>query len=171
MVAVLMISAKLATLGLLKMKVFWSIGYDTISFVHDLTNKILSCDSNYIVDVVMWQGDQSLITSIFMSEVIITWILWGFGQKKQFFEGCSWFKFNNLGLALLMTLKFYTSVAKRLKLKVRKFLGASSYICRSYRRKTCRGVFWPPYWIDLRYECSAIATLIPFSFTQWHYPF
>ena len=83
MVSVLMISAKLATLGLLKMKVFWSIGYDTMSFVHDLTNKILSCDSNYIVDVVMWQGDQSLITSIFMSEVIITWILWGFGKKKQ----------------------------------------------------------------------------------------
>ena len=171
MVAVLMMSAKLATLGLLKMKVFWSIGYDTIAFVHGLTNKILSCDSNYIVDVVMWQGDQSLITSSFMSEVIITWILWGFDKKKQFFEGCSWFKFNNLGLALLMTLKFYTSVAKRLKLKVRKFLGASSYICRSYRRKTCRGIFWPPYWIDLRYECSAIATLIPFSFTQWHYPF
>ena len=29
--------------------------------------------------------------------------------------------FNNLGLALGITLKFYTSVAKGLKLKVRKF--------------------------------------------------
>ena len=32
-------------------------------------------------------------------------------------------KFNNLGLALGTNLKFYTSVAKELKLKVRKFWG------------------------------------------------
>ena len=32
------------------------------------------------------------------------------------------FKLNNLGLALGMGMKFYTSVAKGLKLKVRKFL-------------------------------------------------
>ena len=42
-------------------------------------------------------------------------------RKTNFFEGCSWFKFNNLGLALGMALKFYTSVTKGLKLKVRKF--------------------------------------------------
>ena len=36
---------------------------------------------------------------------------------------CSSFKFNNSGLALGVTLKFYISVAKWLKLKVRKFLG------------------------------------------------
>ena len=34
---------------------------------------------------------------------------------------CSWFKFNNLGLALGMSLTFYTSLEKGLKLKVRKF--------------------------------------------------
>ena len=34
-------------------------------------------------------------------------------------------KFNNVGLALGMTLKFYTSVAKGSKLKVRKFCGLS----------------------------------------------
>ena len=56
-----------------------------------------------------------------MREVIITPILEGFDQKKQFFEGCFWFKFNNLGLALGMALKFNTNVAERLKLKVRKF--------------------------------------------------
>ena len=38
-------------------------------------------------------------------------------------EGKSWFKFNNLGLALGTNLKFYTSVAKGLKLKVRKCWG------------------------------------------------
>ena len=42
-------------------------------------------------------------------------------RKTAFFEGWSWFKFNNLGLALGTNLKFYTSVAKGLKLKVRKF--------------------------------------------------
>ena len=40
-----------------------------------------------------------------------------------FFEGCSWFKYNNFGLALGMALTFYTNVAKGLKLKVRQFRG------------------------------------------------
>ena len=57
-----------------------------------------------------------------MREVIIT-ILRGFDQKNHFFEWCSWFKFNNLELALGMALKFDTSVARGLKLKVRKFWG------------------------------------------------
>ena len=42
-------------------------------------------------------------------------------RKTTFFEGCSSFKFNNLGLALGMALKFYATVAKGLNLKVRKF--------------------------------------------------
>ena len=42
-------------------------------------------------------------------------------RKTVFFEGWSWFKFNNLGLALSISLKFYSNVAKELKLKVRKF--------------------------------------------------
>ena len=50
----LMISAKLATLGLFKIKVFWSKGYDVIPSAYDITNKILSGDSNYSVDVVLW---------------------------------------------------------------------------------------------------------------------
>ena len=58
-----------------------------------------------------------------LKEVIITSIWWGFDQKKQFFEGCSWVKFDNLELALGMTLKFYAIVTKQLKLKVRKFPG------------------------------------------------
>ena len=49
-----MMSAILTTLGLLKLKVTWSKGYDAIIFVHDVTNKILSRNSNYIVDVVIW---------------------------------------------------------------------------------------------------------------------
>ena len=42
-------------------------------------------------------------------------------RKTAFFEGWSWFKFNDLGLALGTNLKFYNSVAKGSKLKVRKF--------------------------------------------------
>ena len=43
-------------------------------------------------------------------------------RKTAFIEGWSSFKVNNLGLALGMTLKFYTCVAKGL-VKVRKFWG------------------------------------------------
>ena len=72
MVAVLM-SPKLATLGLLKIKVFWNKGYDAIISAHDVTNIILSRKSNYIVDVVMWSkfGNSSSSTR----QVIKTLIL------------------------------------------------------------------------------------------------
>ena len=43
-------------------------------------------------------------------------------RKTNFFEEWSWLNFNNFGLALHTNLKFYTSVASGLKLKVRKFL-------------------------------------------------
>ena len=68
----------------------------------------------------MWTCDQILVgySSIFMREVIISQIIYGFVQKTDF-EGWSWFNVNNLGLALGMALKFYSSVAKRLKLKVK----------------------------------------------------
>ena len=47
-------SAEFATLGLLKIMVFWNKGYKVMIFVQDVTNKILSREPNYIVDVVMW---------------------------------------------------------------------------------------------------------------------
>ena len=77
----------MATLGLLKIMLLWNKGYDIINFIHDVTHKILSRDSNHI------------------------------------FDGCAWFKFHNLGLTVGMTLAFYTSVEKGLKLKVKKFWG------------------------------------------------
>ena len=46
-------SAKMATLGLPKVKVFWNEDYDVITSVHEVTNKILLCDSNYTVDIAM----------------------------------------------------------------------------------------------------------------------
>ena len=65
MVTILMISAKLATL---KIKVFWNKGYDVIVSVRDVTNKVLSCDSNYIVDLVMWPKFGN--SCIFMRELL-----------------------------------------------------------------------------------------------------
>ena len=73
LVIVLMMSAKMATPGLLKITVFWNKGYDVIISVHDVTNKILSRDSNYIIDVVMWPKFGN--SSISMREVITTSIL------------------------------------------------------------------------------------------------
>ena len=63
MVAILMISAELATLGFHKIKVFWNKGYEFMISVHDLANKMLSCDSNYIVQV---SCDQGLVTLAFL---------------------------------------------------------------------------------------------------------
>ena len=65
----ILISPKLATLGLLKIKVLWNKCYDVIISAYDVTNKILSRDSNYIVDVVMWPKFGN--SSISMREVII----------------------------------------------------------------------------------------------------
>ena len=68
-----MMSAKMATPGLLKITIFWNKGYDVINSVDDVNNKILSRDSNYIVDVFMWPKFGNC--SIFMREVITTSIL------------------------------------------------------------------------------------------------
>ena len=68
----------------------------------------------------MGSCDQILVgySNIFMREVMISQIIYGFVQKADY-EGWSWSNVNNLGLALGMALKFYSSVAKRLKLKVK----------------------------------------------------
>ena len=68
-----MMSAKMATPDLLKIMVLWNKGHDVIISVHDVTNKILSHDSNYIVDVVM--RPKFGTSNISMREVIIISIL------------------------------------------------------------------------------------------------
>ena len=68
-----MISAKMATLWLLKITVFWNKGYDVIISVDDVTNKILWHNSNYIVYVFMWPKFGN--SKISMREVIKTSIL------------------------------------------------------------------------------------------------
>ena len=73
MVTILMMSAKMATLGLLKIKVFWNKGYGVIISIHDVINKILLHDLNYIVVVVMCTKFGN--SSISVKEVIIISIL------------------------------------------------------------------------------------------------
>ena len=72
-----MMSAKLATPGLLKIMVgimgFSNKGYDVIIPVDDVKNKILLRGSNYIVDAFMWPKFRN--SSISMKEVITTSIL------------------------------------------------------------------------------------------------
>ena len=73
LVIILMMSAKMVTPGLLKIMVFWNKSYDVIIPFNDITNKILSCDSNYIVDLFMWPKFGN--SSISLREVITTSIL------------------------------------------------------------------------------------------------
>ena len=70
---ILMVPAKMATLDLLRIKAFWNKGYDVIISVYDVTNKILSGESNYIVNVLMWRKFGNSSTS--MREVTFTSIL------------------------------------------------------------------------------------------------
>ena len=56
----------MATLGLLKIKLFWNEGYDVIISVQDVTNKNSLRESNYIVD--MFSCGQSLVTLAFLWE-------------------------------------------------------------------------------------------------------
>ena len=82
MITILMMSAKMATLGLLKIKVFWNKGYGVIISVYYVINKNLSLDSNYIVDVVMWPKFGNCSTS--MREVMITSIYKDLTRKITF---------------------------------------------------------------------------------------
>ena len=59
MVTILMISAKMATLDLLKIKVFLNHGHDVINFVYDV-HKIFYHVTQFMLS--MWSCDQSLVT-------------------------------------------------------------------------------------------------------------
>ena len=78
MAVIMMMSGNSAAVSLLKIKIFWNKGYNIIISVRNNTNKNLSRDSNYIIDVIMWPK---------------------FGKFREVFKGWSWFKFNTLGLA------------------------------------------------------------------------
>ena len=53
MVTILVISVKLPTSGLLKIKIFQNKGYNVVVLDYDVTNKIFLHNLNYMVDVIM----------------------------------------------------------------------------------------------------------------------
>ena len=74
-------------------------------------------------------------------------------EKLLFLRGgLGWFKFNNLGVVLGRNLKFYTSVTKRLELKVRTFWGLIVTFAEVTEEKPVGGVPFcsPPSWIGLK---------------------
>ena len=100
---------------------------------------IYPCDQSLVTLALLWK---KLTKSQFYKDLT---------RKTAFFKGWGWFKFNNLGLALGTNLKFYTSVAKGLKLKVRKFLGLIPTFLEVTGEKLVGGgggiLFCPPFWI------------------------
>ena len=62
---------------------------------------------------------------------------------ERWFEECSWFKFNNLGMSIGMSLQFYTSVAKGSKLKVREILGLILTFVEVTEEKLAGNLFAP----------------------------
>ena len=113
MITILMISAKMATLGFLKITVFWNKGYDVVMSVYDVTNKI------YHVTQIILQMWSCLVTLAFLWEKL---------SQPQFCKGLTrnppppFFFFFFWGGVLVqvqwfgtdtsMALKFYSSVVK-----------------------------------------------------------
>ena len=84
MVAVLMMPAKMATLDLFKIKVFWNKGYEVRTSIYDVINRNLSRNSNYIIDVAMWPkfGNFRLLWGK-LSNLTLIQIFW---NTKTFFK-------------------------------------------------------------------------------------
>ena len=108
---------KMATLVLLKIKVFPSKDCDIIVFVDDVINRILSRDSDYVVDVVIWPNfgyyhfnERSCHNLNFMR-------IW---PKISLFWGVALFERQLCGTGIRYSLKSLRQFRKRVKLKVRK---------------------------------------------------
>ena len=115
-IAILLMSAKLATPVILKTNVYWNKRYHFIIYFNNVTNKNLSRDSNYIVDMMIWPkfGNSSISETLWWHQSYK-----GLTRKNELFEGMSWLKLNHLRPVLDIALEFYISVAKDLNLKVR----------------------------------------------------
>ena len=90
---------------------------------------VCSCDQSLITEAFLWK---KLSQPQFCKDLT---------KKPTFFEEWSWFKFNNLELGLGKNLKFPSRVAKRLKLKLRRFWGLIPTFVEVTRGKTGRGDF------------------------------
>ena len=102
----------------------------------------------------MCSCDQSLVTVAFLWEKL---------SQRQFYKdltrkGYSWFKFNNLELALGSNLKFYTSMAKGLKVKVRKIWGLIPLFVENTGEKLVGGPLCLPPILNRVKKCQIFQT-------------
>ena len=70
MVTILMMSAKLANQGRLKIKIFQQKGYEVIILEYEATSKIFSRNSNYILDVVMWVKSGNISRKVIITSIL-----------------------------------------------------------------------------------------------------
>ena len=127
-------SATLATPSLLEIKIFQYKGYDVIIIDYDVTYKTRLYGSNHIVDEVMLPKFGN--SSISIKEVIIMSILQGFDQKNYFFCGVVLVEVQWFGNGTRYDLEILHQCGKSIETKIQKVLWGTSYVCRSYRRKT-----------------------------------
>ena len=100
-----------------------------------------------------WSCDQSLVTLA----TLVTQFYTDLTRKSAFFDGWSWFKFNNLGLALGTNLKFYTNLSNVSKLKVRKFWGLIFTFVEVTGEKLAGGACLPTILNRVKNELLALA--------------
>ena len=108
---IILISGELATLSRLKLTVYWNKVYDVVTCIHDVTTKF-HCVTQIILYI--WSCDQKI--SIPIREV--NWENFNFIRTwpNRSFEGSSWFKFSNLGLAVGISLENLEECDKRAKI-------------------------------------------------------
>ena len=157
MVAVLMMSAKLVTLDLLKIKVFWNKGYDVIISVYDINNKILSRDSNYIVDVARWSKFRNSNISMRSYHKLSFVRIW---PEKPFFSGELLVEVQQLRAGTRYGLEILDQCGKRIKTTNQKVLDLIPMFVEATGEKLVGGFFaphpHPPSWTGLMYEISDI---------------
>ena len=108
-----------------------------------MTSQTKFCHMTQVI-LWVWSCDQSLVTLAFVWEKLSEPQFYKDLIRKTAFEWWSWYKFNSLGLALDTNLKFYTSLSKGLKLKVRKFLGLILTFVEVTGEKLVESLFVPP---------------------------
>ena len=112
---------------------FWDIGYDVTIFVYDLTNQLVSLESNLVIDMVMWQKFGKC--SVSMKEVINLIRIWP--EQVQFYM----FNFTRIWpektmLLLVQAHQFGTGSVKKCPITRHKSLKTKPYFWGSYRGRT-----------------------------------
>ena len=87
-----------------------------MNYVHDVTNKILSRDSSYTVDVIMWPDFGN--SSISIREVIIISIFKDLTRESVFFWGVVLVEVQQSGTGTSYEIEILHQCGKRVKTKV-----------------------------------------------------